>query len=92
MGLLIAYTLFQGTAEWLGSDRGQHGVLIAAIVIAACLGLEVALFGLRWGRAWNALESGCFSLDSRSPAPRNARGWTSRSHRKTLKTKQNHHG
>src|SRR5262245_24435735 len=33
-GLVLVFALFHGIAAWLGSDRGQWGLVVAAIVIA----------------------------------------------------------
>lgn len=43
-GFLVAFAIFQAAAQMLGSDRGQAGVLVAAIVIGALLLIEYALF------------------------------------------------
>ena len=34
-GLVLVFALFHGIAAWLGSDRGQWGLVVAAIVVAA---------------------------------------------------------
>jgi membrane protease YdiL (CAAX protease family) len=44
-GLAIVFAPFQGLAHALGSDRGQAGLLVAAVVIAALVAVERLLFG-----------------------------------------------
>ena len=44
-GLAFVFALFQGLGQALSSDRGQAGLLIAALVLAALLAVECALFG-----------------------------------------------
>jgi membrane protease YdiL (CAAX protease family) len=44
-GLAIAFALFETTARILGSDRGQAGIVVAALVLAALAGAERWLFG-----------------------------------------------
>ena len=34
-GLVLVCALFHGIAAWLGSDRGQWGLVVAAFVVAA---------------------------------------------------------
>jgi membrane protease YdiL (CAAX protease family) len=43
-GLAIVYAMFQGAAQALASDRGQQGLLVAAIVIATLVAVEGVLF------------------------------------------------
>ena len=45
LGLALVFALFHWTASALGSDRGQAGLLVGAIVVAATLAAERALFG-----------------------------------------------
>ena len=45
LGLLAGFALFQWTAAALGSDRGQAGVVVAALIVLAMLGVERVLFG-----------------------------------------------
>ena len=65
LGLLIIFTVFESAARGLGSDRGQAGLIVCAIVIATCLGVESVLFGRSAVHAWRVLGLGL-------PA---ARGW-----------------
>jgi membrane protease YdiL (CAAX protease family) len=44
LGLLGVFLLFQWSASVLGSDRGQAGLLVAALVVAATLAVERAWF------------------------------------------------
>jgi membrane protease YdiL (CAAX protease family) len=44
VGLAVVFALFHGLAAALGSDRGQAGLLVAAVVVAALLAVEWALF------------------------------------------------
>jgi membrane protease YdiL (CAAX protease family) len=44
-GLAIAFALFDTAARTLGSDRGQAGIVIAGLVLAALAGAERWLFG-----------------------------------------------
>ena len=44
VGLAGAFTLFQGSAVALGSDRGQAGLLVAALVVGCVLAAERAWF------------------------------------------------
>lgn len=45
LGLLAVYLLFHWSAIALGSDRGQAGLAVGAIVVAATLAVERFLFG-----------------------------------------------
>ena len=45
VGLGLVFGLFQWTGSALGSDRGQAGILIAAIVVVATLAVDVLLLG-----------------------------------------------
>ena len=58
LGLLIIYAFFEGSAQWLGSDRGQAGLIVGAIVIATGLGVERVIFGRRISEALLALGLG----------------------------------
>ena len=44
-GFSVVFALFQWSAAQFGSDRGQAGVVVAAIVLTGVLGAEVLLFG-----------------------------------------------
>jgi membrane protease YdiL (CAAX protease family) len=43
-GLAIVFALLQGLGDALGSDRGQAGLLVAAVVIAALVAIERLFF------------------------------------------------
>jgi membrane protease YdiL (CAAX protease family) len=43
-GLAVVFILFQSAALALGSDRGQSGLLVAALVIVALVTVELVLF------------------------------------------------
>jgi hypothetical protein len=58
LGLALVYSLFRGAATALGSDRGQAGLLVGALVVAATLCVERLLFGEPPGRAARALGLG----------------------------------
>lgn len=45
LGLGLVYALFHGAASALGSDRGQAGIVVGALVVAATLAAERLLFG-----------------------------------------------
>ena len=45
LGLALVFALFHGVAAATGSDRGQGGVLVGALVVAATLVAERVLFG-----------------------------------------------
>ena len=45
LGLIVIFALFHWTATVLGSDRGQFGVLIGLLVVAALIFAEKVLFG-----------------------------------------------
>jgi membrane protease YdiL (CAAX protease family) len=45
LGLLAVFALFHWLADVLGSDRGQSGLLVGGVVVAATLLAERALFG-----------------------------------------------
>lgn len=44
LGLVFAYLVFHFTASALGSDRGQAGVVVGAIVVAAVIAVERMVF------------------------------------------------
>ena len=44
LGLVLVFALFHWTASVLGSDRGQHGVLIGLLVVAAIITAKIFLF------------------------------------------------
>ena len=44
LGLAIVFGFFHWLASVLGSDRGQAGVVVGALVVAATIGIERALF------------------------------------------------
>ena len=45
LGLALIFALFHWSADALGSDRGQSGVIVGALVVAATLAVEWAIFG-----------------------------------------------
>jgi membrane protease YdiL (CAAX protease family) len=45
LGLALVFALFHGVATVTGSDRGQAGLLVGALVVAATLAVERLLFG-----------------------------------------------
>jgi membrane protease YdiL (CAAX protease family) len=45
IGAALVFALFQWVATALGSDRGQAGLLVGAIVVSATLAAECLLFG-----------------------------------------------
>ncbi len=57
-GLALIFSLFQWSATTLHSDRGQAGVIVAALVVAATLSAEVVLFRQRQRDAARALGLG----------------------------------
>jgi membrane protease YdiL (CAAX protease family) len=63
LGLAIVFGLFQYLGTALGSDRGQAGVLIAAVIVGALLSFEWLLFG-------RSLRHGASALGLGRPQPR----------------------
>lgn len=61
-GLFIVYFLFEASARSLGSDRGQAGLLVAALVIAAALTIQRLQFEGSLAQAAAALGLGMPSL------------------------------
>ena len=45
-GLVAVFALFQWAAAALGSDRGQAGVTVGALIVAAVCVVERLLFGV----------------------------------------------
>ncbi len=45
LGLSLVFALFQWSAGVLGSDRGQAGVIVGALVVAATIAVQRVLFG-----------------------------------------------
>ncbi len=45
IGLVAVFALFQWSAQRLGSDRGQAGLLVGALVVCATLAVERVAFG-----------------------------------------------
>ncbi|MEZ5330777.1 MAG: CPBP family glutamic-type intramembrane protease [Thermoanaerobaculia bacterium] len=56
--LAALFALFHGIAEGLGSDRGQHGPLIATVVVVAVLGADRRLSGEPLARCLQGLGLG----------------------------------
>lgn len=61
-GLFIVYFLFEASARSLGSDRGQAGLLVAALVVAAALIIQRLQFEGGLAQAAAALGLGMPSL------------------------------
>lgn len=57
-GLALVFAGFQWTATVLGSDRGQAGVLVGAVVVAALLAIQRLFFGGSFAAAARALGLG----------------------------------
>jgi membrane protease YdiL (CAAX protease family) len=58
VGLFVVFALFHGLATVLGSVRGQAGIAVAAVVLAALLAVEWALFQQPPAEALRALGFG----------------------------------
>jgi len=58
LGLSLVFGLFQWSASALGSDRGQAGIVVGALIVAAAIAVERALFGHRLLIAARALGLG----------------------------------
>jgi membrane protease YdiL (CAAX protease family) len=58
LGLALVFGLFHWSAIWLGSDRGQGGLAVCAIVVAALIGLERGFFSASITTAIAALGFG----------------------------------
>ena len=58
IGAALVFALFQWVATALGSDRGQAGLLVGAIVVSATLAAECLLFGTGLARAVRRLGFG----------------------------------
>jgi membrane protease YdiL (CAAX protease family) len=58
IGLIAVFALFQWSADALGSYRGQAGVTVGLLVVAAALGAERLLFGKSFKEAAVALGLG----------------------------------
>ena len=53
LGLVVVYALFQWSAGSLGSERGESGILVGALVVGAMLLVERAWSGQSvWSTAW----------------------------------------
>jgi hypothetical protein len=51
LSLGLIYAIFQGTASVLGSDRGQAGIVVGALVVVVTLAVDrVLLVGSRTSR------------------------------------------
>jgi membrane protease YdiL (CAAX protease family) len=46
LGLVVVFSLFHLSADALGSDRGQAGLVVGVLVVAATLLVEYVLFGV----------------------------------------------
>jgi membrane protease YdiL (CAAX protease family) len=58
VGLLAAFTIFQWSATALGSDRGQAGLIVGALVVGATLAVERLWFSRSLGSAARAVGLG----------------------------------
>ena len=65
IGAALVFALFQWVATALGSDRGQAGLLVGAIVVSATLAAECLLFGTGLARAVRRLGLGV--LEEKTP-------------------------
>ena len=45
VGVGVIFTLFDSIARAWGSDRGQHGLAVGLVVIAATMAVDRAFFG-----------------------------------------------
>lgn len=55
LGLVAVFVLFQSSANILRSDRGQAGLVVGALVVAATIAVERVFFGQRVVAAARAL-------------------------------------
>jgi membrane protease YdiL (CAAX protease family) len=73
LGLFVVFGLFHGSATILGSDRGQEGILVGALVVVATvvaeslllrqpLGTAVRQLGLGWPRMKGLVVAGGASI------------------------------
>lgn len=58
LGLALVFALFEIAGAFTGSDRGQAGLVIGALVVLACLAVERVLFGESWARGARLLGLG----------------------------------
>ena len=58
VGVVLVFALFHWSASALGSDRGQWGLLVGALVVLALFVVEAVLFGERVRRSALALGFG----------------------------------
>lgn len=63
VGFVAVFLVLQGVAEFLGSDRGQAGLVVGVVVVAATLAAERFLFG-------RSLAAGARDLGLGIPAAR----------------------
>jgi membrane protease YdiL (CAAX protease family) len=57
-GLVAVFVVFQWSAHTLGSDRGQAGLIVGALVVAGTIGVERLLFDRSIARAASSLGLG----------------------------------
>jgi membrane protease YdiL (CAAX protease family) len=57
-GVVLVYALFEVVARATGSERGQAGLIVAAVVVGSLIVLERVLFGVPWRRAPQLLGLG----------------------------------
>lgn len=58
LGVFLVYALFHGAATALGSDRGQAGLAVCLLVVAALVLVERFFFGCAWADVPRALGLG----------------------------------
>jgi membrane protease YdiL (CAAX protease family) len=58
VGLALVFALFHGLAAAMGSDRGQAGLIIGALVVAATLAVERLLFDVSPAKAMRSVGLG----------------------------------
>jgi membrane protease YdiL (CAAX protease family) len=68
LGLAIVFVLFQGLAHALGSERGEAGLLVAAVVVAALVAVERIFFGQSATPALRSLGFGLPTISGLSVA------------------------
>lgn len=57
-GFVMVFAVFQGLASSLGSTRGEYGLIVAAVVVAMTLGVELGVFEAGLGDAIRGLGLG----------------------------------
>lgn len=62
VSLFAVFALFHWTADALGSDRGQFGIFVGSLVVAALIFAEVLLFGRSFKEAVRSIGLGSPSM------------------------------